>query len=124
MKTTTMVDGIRGLQIALDRLTEDIHDELEKELDAEAKATATDEKSRINRVSGDLQRAITVEADGDLRRLIGPHNPDVYYAVFVEWGRGPNADAFPFATPAAEGARRRWRKSSAEAVKRATRKAS
>lgn len=118
-----MADGIRGLTVALDRVTDAIRDEVEAELDAEAKATKWDMQSRINPVSGDLQKAITVEQSGEMRREIGPHDPDVYYAVFVEFGR-KNADEFPFAAPAAEGVRRRLPKSVAAAVKRATRRAS
>lgn len=109
--------GIRALQ----RVCRDFPDEVEKAMAAavvaEVRDIWDDERSWVPVVSGELQGGIRIRYDDDLHATVGIFDPALFWAVWIEWGR-KNAKAQPFATPAAEAARRRWPRRAEQTLRR------
>lgn len=118
MKTS----GIRELKRALDRFEAALHDEIERAVVDEADAVRDDERTRVPVLTGELRDGIEVRRLGALHAQVGIFDSDLFWAVWIEWGR-QNAPAQPFAVPAAEAARRRFPRRVEQAARRAAARA-
>lgn len=112
------VSGDRDLRSALDRLTGRMKTKMSEAVRAEADAVADDERALVPVATGALQAGIDVRSTGEHSAEVGIFDDDLYYAIFVEWGRA-RAAAQPFATPSAEQSRSRWPSRAADAGKEA-----
>lgn len=115
MGVTARATGLDKLRSRVDAVVAGVAAEVDTALDAEGDAVVADQRAGINRVSGELQDAIAARRTDDHAVTVQPWNPDVWWAIFLEWGR-QNAAAVPFATPSAELARQRWPKRARGAV--------
>lgn len=100
------VQGIAQLKAALDTTQKEIETAARSAIAAEAQAIRTDERAFVPVLTGELQAGIEARVDG-LTAEVGIWDTKLWWAIFIEWGRS-SAAAQPFATPAAEIARRRF----------------
>lgn len=105
------------LRRQLRTLADDLERSLGLAVDQEAWAIRRDERSWVPVLTGELRTAIDYQTDGRLHARVGVFNPEFHWAVWIEWGR-KSADAQPFATPAAEAARRRWPRRAEQTIRR------
>lgn len=111
------VSGGNHVRAALGKVGPAVRRELAAAVRTEADDIRANEQSNVPVASGDLQAGIDVRQTGDLSAEVGVYDPELIYAVWIEWGRS-SAPAQPFATPAAEQARARWPSRAATAVKK------
>lgn len=117
-------DGLDELRNAIGKVTDEVRDAIVDAARAEAQQILADERALVPVLTGELHDNLEVwfdtGADGNVSVSIGLRNSELFWAVFIEWGRS-SAAAQPFATPASESARKRWparaRKALAAAVK-------
>lgn len=118
------VRGKRDLRAGVDRVVDNVAAELDDAVRAEARDVLIDELDLVPVETGELLAGIEVWFDresGDLVAFVGIRDTDLYWAVWIEWGR-KNAAAIPFATPASELARKRWPKHAEKALKKGVRR--
>lgn len=113
------VKGLAQLEQAFRQKADQVEAALTGAVAAEAHDIRDDERRSVPVVTGATRAGIEARVDG-LKAEVGIWNPDLYHAVFIEWGR-KNAPAQPFATPAAELARTRWPSRAEAAVRQAIR---
>lgn len=105
MSSRTQVFGMRDLRRALARLAGDLEDASEEAVAETAEQVKDDMQTFVPVDSGRLRDAITVEITaGGKGARVGPGD-EVEYSEFVEFGTS-EMEAQPYATPAAEAARR------------------
>lgn len=100
------VRGTPELIAALETKQAEIVAAAEAAVAAEARAVHQDERSFVPVLTGELQEGIEARVSG-LTAEVGIWDTDLFWAIWIEWGR-KNAAAQPFATPAAELARVRF----------------
>lgn len=97
--------SLRRMQARIDEANERIHAATRAAVTITAELAALVETQRVPVDTGALRKGIKVKySAGGLRARIGIFDPDLYYAVFVEWGTTARPP-MPFAVPAAERAR-------------------
>lgn len=115
------VTGARELRRNVDKLTDRTRDAVNEAAVDEARATHDDEREFVPYLTGELYENIEVwfeDVDGSTVAHVGIRNRELFWAVFIEWGRS-SAAAQPFATPASELARKRWPKRARRAARQA-----
>lgn len=105
------VDGLEQLEHAVDKMIDNVRDAIVDAARAEARQILADERELVPVLTGELRDGLEVWFDtdpaGNVTASIGLRNSELFWAVFIEWGRS-SAAAQPFATPASELARKRW----------------
>lgn len=107
MSVRIAVGGSSRVQADLRALAATVPEALADALTDELDAIALDERRLVPVDTGELRRGIAVRRRSPHRGEVGIFDPDLWWAVFVEWGRR-NAAPRPFVIPARELARRRW----------------
>lgn len=97
--------GLRELAAAMQRAAAETAAGVTAGIAITAEATVALEQQLVPVATGALREGIHARYGGEGRSAqVGVWDPDLYYALFVEWGTSIRA-AVPFATPAAERAR-------------------
>lgn len=111
------VSGAAAAVAALRKIPGSVSAGLAQAVHDEAAEIRRDEQAAVPVRTGELQAGIEVRSLGVLSAEVGIFDPDLFWAIWIEWGRS-SAVAQPFATPAAEQARVRWPNRAADAVRR------
>lgn len=112
------VSGGSNVIAALGKVEEEVRAALAAAVQVEARSVQADEQQAVPVATGALQSGITVRQVSELAAEIGIYDPDLIYAIWIEFGRS-SAAAQPFATPASELSRNRWPQRAGEAAGRA-----
>lgn len=112
------IDGVDDVKAALDQLRTTTVDASGEAARREADRVADDERGLVPVLSGDLRDGIEVRQTGDTSFEVGIYDLDLFYGVFIEWGRGGGrVPAQQFATPAAERSRIRFPAAAAQLIR-------
>lgn len=112
------VTGLEQLEAAIRNAGSRVADAMGDAVKLEAREVLGDERELVPYVTGELHDGLEVwfdVVDDDVTAYIGIRNGELFWAVFIEWGRS-SAAAQPFATPASELARKRWPKRARKAL--------
>lgn len=112
------VNGIKDLNATLSRLSADAERMIADAVSDEANEIRDDERRMVPVATGELRSGIRARESGHLEAEIGIWDRALYWAPWIEWGRS-NAAAQPFATPAAQRAKKRWPKRAGRAIVKA-----
>lgn len=112
------VSGVAAAVAALKRVPVAVSGGLAQAVHDEAADIRRDEQAAVPVRTGELQAGIEVRPLGVLAAEVGIFDTELFWAIWIEWGRS-SAPAQPFATPAAEQARGRWPKRAADAARAA-----
>lgn len=121
---TANVTGVSAVRRRIGKVTEATVDAVNDAAIAEARETLADELELVPFLTGELFEGIEVwveRLDGNVTAYVGIRDAELFWAVFIEWGRS-SAEAQPFATPASEQTRRRWPKRADKAARQALRR--
>ncbi|CAM5715651.1 HK97-gp10 family putative phage morphogenesis protein [Streptomyces microflavus] len=119
---TVEILGASRLRGRLEDLSDEIVQALQKAVKESAEAVASDTRRDVAKNMGNLERKVDIKYTGeqDLNATVGWHDPEDYYARFLEVGTR-RAPAQPALGPALEAERARYRGRLTEAVRRALR---
>lgn len=118
---TVEIQGISRLRDQLEDVDAEILDAIKKALKESAESVTADTKRDVAKASGNLQEKVEPRyQDDDFTATVGWHEPEEYYARFLETGTRRRA-AQPALGPALETERGRYRGRLTEEVRRALR---
>lgn len=113
------VAGLEQLEAQARQLERKVADAVGDAAKLEAREVLADERKLVPVLTGELRDGLEVWLDTDktgaVTASVGIRNGELFWAVFIEWGRS-SAAAQPFATPASELARKRWPKRARKAL--------
>lgn len=112
------VTGLEQLDAAIKAAGNRAADAMADAVKLEAREILADERELVPVLTGELQAGLEVwfdTIDDDVTAYVGIRRGELFWAVFIEWGRS-SAAAQPFATPASELARKRWPKRARKAL--------
>lgn len=112
--------GLAELRAAVEGLKADVQAAAERAVTDGAADVRDNERRLVPVDSGDLRDGIKVRRGRSKKgpsATVGIWDPDLKYAVWIEWGRS-SASAQPFVTPAAEIARVRFLETVVREVKK------
>ncbi|MBK5994909.1 HK97-gp10 family putative phage morphogenesis protein [Streptomyces microflavus] len=119
---TVEILGTSRLRGRLEDLSDEIVQALQKAVKESAEAVASDTRRDVAKDSHNLERKVDIKYDPGhgLNATVGWHDPEDYYARFLEVGTR-RAPAQPALGPALEAERARYRGRLTEAVRQALR---